>query len=342
MSKGLLSSARGWLRRRRRGDADPSETWKSLMQSRRVRLKPQLLIDTDAHPRIFCLGSCFALEIKKALKTMDFRVSPWDYDLELELPNGGTFISNGEHMVLYTTFTMRQEFEKAFGLWQQSADDYWEAKTTDRGGSMFRDPYRRSVVHPSLEGVIKITNVLDELLREGIRGSDVYILTLGLTEAWQKLDDGRYANQYIPGFDESISFCQSGYEQNYANLKAIADLVFARFPDRKIVLTVSPVPLKRTFSQEDVSVANTESKAILRAVAGSVAREYANVYYFPSFEMCALAEKFGTETVFREDGRHVRPEMVQTIVQSFLQHHVAPGSINTSGAGTAPTGPLVR
>jgi hypothetical protein len=47
-----------------------------------------------------------------------------------------------------------------------------------------------------------------------------------------------------------------------------------RFPERKVIITVSPVALSRTFSDSDVITANTESKSILRAVAGALSRAF--------------------------------------------------------------------
>lgn len=118
----LLSRVGDWVLAPTRGDeTDPRVRWTSLMQSRRVLLKTQPLIIPHTHLQVFCLGSCFALEIKKPLKAMNFHVSPWDYDLRVALPDGGVFRSDGQHAVLYNTFTIRQEFEKAFGLWTQSA-----------------------------------------------------------------------------------------------------------------------------------------------------------------------------------------------------------------------------
>jgi hypothetical protein len=90
-----------------------------------------------------------------------------------------------------------------------------------------------------------------------------------------------------------------------------------RFPERKVIITVSPVALSRTFSDSDVITANTESNSILRAVAGALSRAFPNVIYWPSYEI-ALAQD-----VYEEDGRHVTREGVEQIVNQFVAVHVA-------------------
>jgi len=48
-------------------------------------------------------------------------------------------------------------------------------------------------------------------------------------------------------------------------------------PDLKIVVTVSPVALERTFSDRDVILANMISKSTLRSAAGALATQVEGV-----------------------------------------------------------------
>src|SRR5262249_19790413 len=89
-----------------------------------------------------------------------------------------------------------------------------------------------------------------------------------------------------------------------------------RFPQKHVVITVSPVPLARTFSPYDVGTANLESKSILRAVAGQIAREYADrVSYFPSYEMATILPI----PVYKPDKRHVLPTFADQVVGEFIR-----------------------
>ena len=100
-------------------------------------------------------------------------------------------------------------------------------------------------------------------------------------------------------------------------MQKVCSLLKNHFPDKPVILTVSPVPLTRTFTSNDIVVANTESKSILRAVAARLAKENANVTYWPSYEI-ALARD-----LFEDDGRHVRREGIDLIVDQFIKVHAS-------------------
>ena len=65
-------------------------------------------------------------------------------------------------------------------------------------------------------------------------------------------------------------------------------------------------------------VATIEAKSILRAVAGQLSREFDNVHYWPSYDLCVK------DDIYREDGRHVRPDAVAMIVDTFIEAYTAP------------------
>jgi hypothetical protein len=70
----------------------------------------------------------------------------------------------------------------------------------------------------------------------------------------------------------------------------------------KILLTVSPVPLTKTFTNEDAVVANSYSKSVLRVCAQELKERHPEVDYFPSFE---IVSSCGLDS-FKEDNIHVR------------------------------------
>lgn len=83
-------------------------------------------------------------------------------------------------------------------------------------------------------------------------------------------------------------------------------------------MTVSPVPLARTFSDNDILTANTEGKRILRAALGALARDCQAVTYFPSYELVMA----NYPVSFRDDdGRHVDNWIVSKIVETFRKAH---------------------
>jgi hypothetical protein len=80
-------------------------------------------------------------------------------------------------------------------------------------------------------------------------------------------------------------------------------------------LTVSPVPLTATYTDEHVLVATTHSKAILRAAASAVVTEFANVYYFPAYEI--ITGNFSRGRYFEDNLRTIAPEGVAHVMRVF-------------------------
>ena len=130
---------------------------------------------------------------------------------------------------------------------------------------------------------------------------------------------GKIANQKpgygLGGGGEETTYHRATFAENFAVISRIVDLITAAKPGARIFCTVSPVPLKRTFSDEDIFVANMLSKSTLRAVLAEVAAERANVTYFPSYE----AVISGGETAWEGDGRHVQRPLVEAITRTFIE-----------------------
>jgi hypothetical protein len=91
-------------------------------------------------------------------------------------------------------------------------------------------------------------------------------------------------------------------------------------PDLQIVVTVSPVPMWVTFTGQDVVLANTATKSLLRTAAGAWTRNHANVHYFPGYEIVLNSAR---SVVWERDGRHVRPPFVRQIMELFVRTHVS-------------------
>ncbi|HCX28186.1 MAG TPA: hypothetical protein DHU55_00180, partial [Blastocatellia bacterium] len=109
--------------------------------------------------------------------------------------------------------------------------------------------------------------------------------------------------------------------QNLANLESVHRLV-SQFghPDVQFIVTVSPVPLMATFSTEDVVIANTYSKSLLRAAAQEWAAAHKNVHYFPSYEIVMNSDR---ATAWEEDLRHAQGKVVDHIMRIFLDSYLS-------------------
>jgi tetratricopeptide (TPR) repeat protein len=86
-----------------------------------------------------------------------------------------------------------------------------------------------------------------------------------------------------------------------------------------MILSVSPVPFKATYSGQDAIVANTYSKSVLRAAAEEFVEAHDNVDYFPSFEMVTLSDR---KAAYCDDNIHVQPAMVNRIMELAVSRYV--------------------
>ena len=91
-------------------------------------------------------------------------------------------------------------------------------------------------------------------------------------------------------------------------------------------MTVSPVPLAATATDKNVLVATSYSKSVLRAVAGSLSDEFAEIDYFPSYEI--ISTPFSRRFFYGPDMREVTSTGVDLVMKTFFDEH-----------GAAPAGP---
>lgn len=161
-----------------------------------------------------------------------------------------------------------------------------------------------------------------DLYGDGLECSDYVIITLGLVEAWYDREDGCYLNEAPPR--KLIEAEKSRFEFRQLGVTECRDLVFEMLqallnrPARRVILTVSPVPLQVTFAGGDAVTRNAYSKAVLRAVAELAVQDFPAVDYFPSYEIVTSAglSSFGADNV------HVRPRIVERVVNHMVSLYV--------------------
>jgi hypothetical protein len=121
------------------------------------------------------------------------------------------------------------------------------------------------------------------------------------------------------------------YPRNMTALQQICELL-SNLPRRpKLLLTVSPVPFMSTFSDKDVVIANTYSKATLRAVVEDFAAQDAATDYVPVFEAVVNSR---VDLAWERDRIHVADVAVRANVFHFLAHYLA-DPVKSSQAASA-------
>ncbi len=302
----------------------PNPRWSTHFNTKGLTVQRQPLF--GPRDRVFTIGSCFAERIRLALADQGVAVGPPMQDVPVDPDYRIDSLPRRPHMNYYNSFTIRQEFERHIGLWRQDPDDHWRLSKDPfwGGGEMYQDPYRRAVFARTPEALARAVAGCDAAIDRGIREADVFFMTLGMAEVFRNRRTGLIACQK-PGYaggagEDETDFHMSDTQENLDNMERVVGIIRDLKPQARIVVTVSPVPLARTFSGQDIVVANAEGKAILRAALGALARRHEGGTYFPSYELVMANAPWSFRA---DDGRHVADWVVSRIVSAFKAAHYA-------------------
>lgn len=259
--------------------------------------------------RLATMGSCFAGEIKKWL-----------------LANGYSFVQREAHKGepasagsaaygnVYTTQMIRQNMEHALGLWAP-AEACW------RRGVLLTDPYRAGIGWSSEREMIAERAEHARAVREVLAEAEVFILTMGLSESFRSRSDGSAFYRFPPrsNFDPAKHEPHwYSVDENLDNLEIAYDLLRSVNPGVRLVVTLSPVPLRASMHPMGAVVGDEISKATLRVALARFCEAHPEVVYFPSFEM---VRKLTRHSPYELDNRHVRREMVARIMRTFMTNY---------------------
>jgi len=268
--------------------------------------------------KLFAIGSCFARGIECALVEQEMAVLSRATEFD-------SFPAINNEMKLgftnkYSTFSIYNELCWAL----DPAEEFPRESLVDIGNCVFYDPHTNPALQlAGLEETIHRREIIESVTRR-VAQCRVVIVTLGLVEVWRDKIANVFINTApIPTalgrHPDRYEFHITNFTENFSNLERLHALL-SRFghPDVQVVVTVSPVPLEATFSSEDVVIANTYSKSILRTAAQEWAASHKNVHYFPSYEIVQNSDR---KVTWEEDLRHVKGEVVYHITNLFLRHY---------------------
>jgi hypothetical protein len=269
-------------------------------------------------------GSCFAQHIARRLSLGGFNylvtetVHPLIAGHAAEY-NYGTYTARYGN--IYTARQLLQTIRRAYGDFVPH-ESVWR---TELG--RFVDPFRPQI---QPRGFASCDELLADraqhlaAVRRAIETLDVFVFTLGLTEAWVCRTDGAVL-PLCPGvaggvFDEAhYGFINLTTQDVITDLTEAIDAVLACNPHARVLLTVSPVPLVATMENRSVLVSTTYSKAVLRVAAEEVAARYDTVAYFPSYEVVTGNHTKGS--YFAPDLRSVTEAGVAHVMRLFMTHY---------------------
>jgi hypothetical protein len=279
-------------------------------------------------------GSCFAQHISRVLSRRGYT-----YLVTEPAPEGdpdpesyGVFPARTGN--IYTVRQLLQTFTRAYSLFHP-ADTAWRRKD-----GAFVDPFRPQVRASGFETVEALEADRKRHLaavRAMFEDCEVFVFTLGLTEAWVSARDGAVF-PLAPGVaggepGPDYAFHNMDVDEMVRDLSDFIRRLRVVNPGVRLILTVSPVPLVATYAPAHVLTATTYSKAALRVVADMAARLLPEVCYFPSYEIITGPQARGR--YFADDLRSVTDEGVERVMGVFGRHFL--GETASAPARARPT-----
>ncbi|HVV32346.1 MAG TPA: GSCFA domain-containing protein [Caulobacterales bacterium] len=271
---------------------------------------------------IFTIGSCFARNIEWGLRTRGYIVPCLDFEAHPEEAWSGQAASG--FLNKYTPASMLNEVRAAAERWGDAEQARF---LVEEANDQVLDLQLHVGVPVSRARGLERRQQVSTLFRDGIAASRICIITLGLIEAWYDEESGVYLNEtpsrpLVLKYPGRFSFERLSFASTKQCVREVVEGVRAmRGADLRLLLTVSPVPIQRTFTSEDVIVSNCHSKSVLRAAAGEIADEFEFVDYFPSYESVTLSDR---ALAWDDDLVHVTKEVVGRNVKRMLTDYTTP------------------
>ncbi|MEM7238879.1 MAG: GSCFA domain-containing protein [Pseudomonadota bacterium] len=281
---------------------------------------------------VFALGSCFARNIERVLTEKGMSVLSTGFDfggIEANTTEPGNFFNK------YSIHSIASELGWAFD--RESFPGEAILYQGREGEGVFDLQLGSALLKSPLDEVLAFRHrYLDAIALAA--EADVVIVTLGYVETWYDTELDLYLNvapipNLIKRMPGRFEFRVLGYQDVLDGLRETYRLLSAhRTRPMKMLVTVSPVPLKTTFRDMDVLVANAYSKSVQRAAIDEFLLETRDVDYFPSYEFVTLSHP---DTTWRpSDYRHLSLDFVNHIMTHVLGTYL-PGTATGDAPDTA-------
>lgn len=233
--------------------------------------------------RIMMMGSCFSTEVGRLMIE-----DGWDVCLN---PFGILF-----NPASICSSLLRLENRKPF-----CGED-----VIGRDGKYVSFFHHGSFARDTPQEFLSVANSALSEAADRFAASDTVILTFGTAWVFRHISRG-----YV------VSNCHKvpsrEFERVFMPVEEITALlgpVFARFKDKRFILTVSPIR-----HPADGIHGNQLSKSTLIVASDRLAGEYPNVDYFESYEI--MTDTLRDHSWYREDGNHPTAEAVRRIYEAF-------------------------
>lgn len=297
--------------------------------------------DISLDDRIASAGSCFAQHISRRLLKSGYNfidLEPPPKALPINFQNRfGYSTYSARYGNIYTAAQLLELAEEAFGF-RASLDYSWE-----KDGKFF-DPLRPNVDPNGLSShdeVVFHRRYHLTQVRNLLESCDLFVFTLGLTEAWVCQRSGRalptapgtIAGDYNSELYKFKNYTHSAIKNDFMRFM---ELVWSVQKSRrcKFLLTVSPVPLTATATDNHVLVATSYSKSTLRSVAGELYDEYSEVDYYPSYEI--ISSPWSRGIFYEPNMRGISSAGVDAAMRVFFLEHNLSSQVDVLSTTVVP------
>jgi hypothetical protein len=273
--------------------------------------------------KVATAGSCFAQHISRTLRQQGFQylvAEAGDALTEEQRQAGQYGVFSARYGNIYTARQLVQLFDRAYGRFTP-LNTAWK-----RPDGKFVDPFRPQVEPSGYASEAEVEAATKQHLA-AVRGlfeqMDVFVFTLGLTEAWQCREDGAVfplAPGVVAGSyaEDQHRFVNFNVAQVAGDIRAAVSRLRTVNSRVRFIFTVSPVPLIATYEDRHVLVSTTASKSVLRAAIDEVVAADPGVVYFPSYEI--VTGQYARGRYFAPDLRSVKDEGVAHVMRLFIKH----------------------
>lgn len=283
-----------------------------LIEKNKLRLAPE--------DKLCSAGSCFASNLIPYIESAGLtylRTEKLPKYFEELGQNLGYANFSANYGNVYTARQLLQLYLRTLGEFKP-AEDRWHQN------DVVIDPFRPGLKFPakSDQEFDLITGAHLNATKKAFESADVFVFTLGLTEAWVSLQDGA-TYPACPGTiagefnDSKYTFHNFTVNEIVDDLSIFIEKLRLNNPNVRFILSVSPVPLVATATNNHVLNATTYSKSVLRVAAEIISATHANVFYFPAYEIITGPQ--APENYFEEDKRNVSQIGIEAVMNALLE-----------------------
>ncbi len=305
-----------------------------------VDFKTDAAFSISPSDKIATAGSCFAQHIARRLPELGLTHHVAEPPPIIMQPARAEALQYGQFSArygnIYTARQLRQLIEFAFGARERTL-------MFERVANGWADLLRPGIDAASFQSEHDLMCDREfhlDRVKAMFEEASIFVFTLGLTETWYDEPTGivfpscpgTRTGTYNP---ERHKFINAGVGEIVDDLRWCIEFIATINPSLKWIFTVSPVALAATATKQNVLVATSASKAILRVAAGQICDRYERCDYFPSFEIVASAASFGQ--FLDTDLRNISPRGVDLVMRNFQKAYLeASPASNTAEKPVTP------